>query len=309
MREFEHETEAKPENAEYVQCEERVDIPKDGQERMKYAINTAKAVKAQLRARKKRRITQLVTLSFAILIVALPNFSVEAADAMSEIPVIGVLCEAVTFRDYHYSSERYRADVSVPEIVESIEDATGRRISTDGAKRINERINTVADDLIAEFEQEAESSEGYANLYVDYEILHTSESYFTLKLITYRGSGSGYEQNYYYTIDISSGNEVKLADIFAEGSDYITPISENIKEQMREQMSGEDSGIMYWVDIAEDDPIYEWSFREIQANRQFYVNADGNVVIAFDEGEVAPMYMGTQEFVIPEYITQGIMKN
>ena len=74
---------------------------------------------------------------------------------------------------------------------------------------------------------------------------------------------------------------------------------------MREKMR-DDSGTMYWIDIPKDAPVYEWSFKKIKDDQSFYVNADGELVIAFDEGDVAPMYMGSQEFVIPKSVTDNI---
>lgn len=282
------------------------EIPAEGLEKMKFAIKTAKLVKAKRRTRIKKRFTQMATAALVFMLVAIPNVSAEAADAMSEIPIIGVFCEAVTFRDYHYSSERFQADVSVPEIIESTEDAYGqRRVIDKDTKDINNRIRAIADKLIGEFKSGLEENgDGYANLYINYEILHTTDEYFTLKLITFQGAGSGFEQNYYYTIDVDTGKEVMLSDMFPSGIDYVGLISENIKQQMRERMENTESGAMYWVDIEKTDPIYEWSFTQIASEQQFYVNADGELVISFDEGEVAPMYMGTQEFVIPRYITQ-----
>ena len=41
----------------------------------------------------------------------------------------------------------------------------------------------------------------------------------------------------------------------------------------------------------------------------FYVNAKNEVVICFDEGEVAPMYMGSVEFVIPSDLINDIRVN
>ena len=38
------------------------------------------------------------------------------------------------------------------------------------------------------------------------------------------------------------------------------------------------------------------------------LNEQGNVVIGFNEGDVAPMYMGTVEFEIPAEILDGIRK-
>lgn len=305
MSDFKREFEPK---SSIIRDGERPKVPADGLERVKYAIKTAKNVKERRRAQRKKRITQLVTASFACMIIAVPNVSADAAEAMSELPVIGNFFEAVTFRDYHYSSGRFKADVSVPEIVEGSHGTSGERIRAAGdAADINRRIKEITDGLIEEFKLGMEeNTDGYSSLYVNYEILHTADTYFTLKLTTFQGAGSGFEQNYYYTIDINTGNEISLSDLFPNGSDYITPISENIKAQMRERMSDEESGSMYWIDIPKDDPIYEWAFREIDENSKFYVNENGEIVIAFDEGEVAPMYMGSQEFVIPEYITERL---
>ena len=88
-----------------------------------------------------------------------------------------------------------------------------------------------------------------------------------------------------------------------EGADYITPISENIKQQMQAQMDA-DENVYYWL----NDEIEEWNFKAITDETSFYLNEQGNVVIGFNEGDVAPMYMGTVEFEIPAEILDGIRK-
>lgn len=52
----------------------------------------------------------------------------------------------------------------------------------------------------------------------------------------------------------------------------------------------------------------EINFKAITPNTSFYLNEKGNVVIGFDEGEVAPMYMGTVEFEIPNEVVKDIRK-
>lgn len=49
-------------------------------------------------------------------------------------------------------------------------------------------------------------------------------------------------------------------------------------------------------------------FKEITEKTLFYLNRKGNVVISFNEGDVAPMYMGVVEFEIPEEILSSIRK-
>ena len=57
--------------------------------------------------------------------------------------------------------------------------------------------------------------------------------------MTYQGSGSGVQQDHYYTIRIFDEKEMTLSDIFPEGAYYITPISENIKQQVSVQIKND----------------------------------------------------------------------
>lgn len=184
------------------------------------------------------------------------------------------------------------------------EDTQVREKLEKSAEEINAEIAAITDQMVAEFEENLQYEQGYQDILVKTEVLETTEEYFTLKLICYQGSGSGAEWDYFYTIDLDTGERLQLKDIFVEGADYITPISENIKTQMREQMA-QDEMVCYWIDY---DKVPEWNFESITDETSFYLNADGDVVISFDEGEVAPMYMGVVEFTIPSEVLADIRK-
>lgn len=244
--------------------------------------------------------------------VLLPNTSASIAHAMEQIPVIGGLVSVVTFRDYTYESDRNIAHVDVPEVqVQPIEGSTEEGLDTSEVQEklertteeINAEIRKITDEMIAEFEENLKMEGGYQDILVDSEILDTTGDYFTLKLICYQGAGSGMQWNYYYTIDLHTGERLQLKDLFAEGADYITPISESIKAQMQERMDA-DENVYYWL----NDDIEEWNFKSITDETSFYLNEKDHVVIGFDEGEVAPMYMGTVEFEIPAEVLEGIRK-
>ena len=238
--------------------------------------------------------------------IALPNTSATVAHAMGQIPVIGQLAEAVTFRDYKYESERNIADIKVPEI--NVPDELANNEQTQekleqSAKEINSEIQDIADKLVKEFEANIKNEEGHQDVAVSSEILATTEDYFTLKLNCYQAAGSGYEWNYFYTIDLNTGERMQLKDTFKDGADYITPISKNIKKQMRAQMKA-DENVIYNL----DSDIDEWNFKSITEETSFYLNEKDQLVICFNEGDVAPMYMGTVEFEIPVEILKGIRK-
>ncbi|WP_300774898.1 RsiV family protein [uncultured Acetatifactor sp.] len=243
------------------------------------------------------------------IFVTLPNLSYPIAHAMEQIPLIGPLASAVTFRNYAYESDRHMADISVPELhlpevsLEIPEDSDVQENLARSTEEINAEIQEITDQLIAEFEANMQDQEGYQDVMVKSEVLATQADYFTLKLICYQGAGSGYQWNYYYTIDLNTGERLQLKDLFQDGADYITPISENIKEQMQARMDA-DENVYYWL----NDEIEEWNFKAITDETSFYLNEKDNVVIGFNEGDVAPMYMGTVEFEIPAEVVAHIRR-
>lgn len=239
------------------------------------------------------------------IFIILPNISGTIAHAMEQIPVIGQLVKVVTFRDYEYESDRNMADIEVPEIKpeQQLEDSTLQENLDLTTAEINAEIQSITDNLIAEFEANVKDEMGYQDVMVTSEVLATTPDYFTLKLICYQGAGSGYQWNYFYTIDLNTGERLQLKDIFRDGADYITPISENIKLQMRERMDADENNI-YWL----ENEIEDLNFKAITDETSFYLNEKGNMVIGFNEGDVAPMYMGTVEFEIPAEVLEGIRK-
>lgn len=272
-----------------------------------------KAKRENKRNRRKTYFVRIGTAAAAAIaaFIILPNTSASVAYAMEKIPLLGNLIEVVTFRNYEYESDRNMADVEVPKLVpeavsdtetdsENSEVSENLKKSTD---EINAEIEALTDKWVTEFEKNI-SDEGYQDILIKHEVINTTQDYFTLKLICYQGAGSGAEWHYFYTIDLNTGERLQLKDLFTEGADYITPISENIKSQMREQMAA-DENVMYWVDYTE---VPEWNFEKITDDTAFYVDAEGQIVISFNEGDVAPMYMGVVEFTIPDDVTADIRK-
>ena len=52
----------------------------------------------------------------------------------------------------------------------------------------------------------------------------------------------------------------------------------------------------------------ENNFSAVTDDTAFYVNGDQKLVIVFNEGDVAPMYMGAVEFVIPPEVTEPLAR-
>ena len=234
--------------------------PKMSEEQLRKLQKKMEEAKRMNRAnRNKKRMIRLAAAAAALagIFVILPNTSAGIAHAMEQIPVIGSLVEVVTFRDYSYETERNVADIEVPEVkvADQPEDSQIQENLNRTTEQINAEIQEITDKLIEEFEENLDEEMGHQDIMVKSEVLTTTEEYFTLKLICYQGAGSGYAWNVYYTIDLNTGERLALKDLFQEGADYITAISENIKEQMQAQMDA-DENVYYWL----HDEIEDWIF-------------------------------------------------
>lgn len=305
-------------------------IPEAGRERLQAGIDRARMEKK--RAERARRRSAWTAAAAMIVLIALPNTNVQIAHAMENIPVLGGFFRLVTVRQYNYSDENHDAEIELAQITYG-EDGEGTpvgevavgaaapdnadvgnaegagqeagvaKLSEEGVQEINQDMETTVDELIRQFEDNL-SEEGYHGLHVSQEVVTDNAQYYTVKLSALETEASGYEHNQFYTIDKQTGNVVALSDLFAEGSDYISVISENIKTQMREQMVA-DEDVIYFLD---DEDMTEFNFQSITEQTNFYFNESGELVIAFDEYEVAPGYMGAPEFVIPQKVTAGLLK-
>ena len=255
---------------------------------------------------KKSRIFKWTAgVAAAILIsIILPNINGDIAKAMGNIPVLGRYFQVVTFREYHYEDDNNTADVVVPKI--ETEEVTEQEIKT--AETMNKSIEEYAQGFMQEFEENLKSQgEGYQELQMDYQVVTDNEDWLTIKVNVLQVQASGYQQAKFFHIDKKTGKEAVLSDLFVEGSDYVGIISENILTQMREQMA-EDEGKIYFFEGSGNEDIDESDFKQIKEDQNFYFNENKELVIVFDEYEVAPGYMGVVEFVIPLQVIEPIIK-
>lgn len=109
--------------------------------------------------------------------------------------------------------------------------------------------------------------------------------------------------NQYNTIDKKHEVLVTLPSLFKDKSyiKVIKVISENIKQQMKDQMKHEE-GKIYWLTEEDMDP-----FKQIDENQSFYITKDHKLRIVFDKYEVAPGYMGNIEFKIPTNVISNLL--
>jgi hypothetical protein len=253
---------------------------------------------------RKWKIAASAAAAVLALSIILPNTSANVAHAMQSIPVLGSYFRLVTFRQYSYEDDHHSANVDVQGIEigsEAPEDV--REAAEQSATLTNEQITEKTDELVDEFKSTLKD-EGYTSLDVKTEVVTDSDEYYVLKLSAFQSAADGYEQNEFFTLSKKTGEIVHLKDLFKDGADYVSVISNYLIDYMEKDMKADDSH-MYFVG---DTDMPEFNFTSIAEDQQFYINAAGNLVICFNEGDVAPMSMGALEFEIPNSVIADILK-
>ena len=242
------------------------------------------------------RIAATAACFIFVIFFLLPNVSVAYAEAFEEIPIIGRLIKVITVRNYFYSDDYHEMDIDVPKV--SGEDG-------DAADYINNDVNKLTDTLVKQFYKDLDSigDSGHSSIYVDYETVTNTESWFTLKMRVHEAAGSSNTYYKYYHIDKKSGKIIKLSDL-SEDEGFLETLEKEIKRQMQSQMDN-DSSKIYWL----DDSVIGKDYVAVTPEHNFFWNENGDLVIVFDKYEVAPGAMGTPEFTVDKALISDMLKS
>ena len=257
----------------------------------------AAAVRAGGRERMRRRVVRrsLATLvSCCACFVLLVNVSPVFARAVYEMPVLGSLARVVTVTQYAIEDKDHLIDVRLPAL-----ENTG---NTDLEQRINLEIQTRINGVLAEAEDRArQTREAYMAtggaeedfipiiISVDYEIKCQNERCLSFILTKTETIASAYTEIYCYNIDLETGKELTLQDVLGPG--YREIANAAVRTEIDRRIREEGAGYFDGTDGVE-------GFQSVTDGQLFYINEGGNPVVLFEKYEIAPGYMGTQEFEI-----------
>ena len=268
---------------------EEIPVPDEAKRRLEEGIRKAKEEKRNvIRLRLIKRVGGTAAAAMVALTV-LVNASPAVAQAMERVPVIGAIAKVVTFRTYEDSRENAGAQVNIPQI-----EGEGQQ------PEANQAIEEYANRLIQMYEEEIQAGGENGNYGLDstYDVVFENQKYVSIRIRSTLTMASGTEFVRVFNVDKATGQVVELKDLLCGDEAVMAGISENIKAQMEAQMAA-DENVTYFLNS--DTP--EWDFKGIDGDESYYFNENGQLVIVFEEYEVAPGYMGAVEFVIPESVT------
>ena len=252
------------------------------------------------KGKKEKRITTMIkitkrsvltTAAAVSIITIMANASPVTANAMEDIPVISAIAKVVTFRTFEDSNNNYEAKIEIPKV------SMGQKDNT----KVNRSIEDYANQFIGEYEKQITDSltgDGHYSVTSGYEVVTDNTKYLSLRINTTVIMASGAEYVKIFTIDKTSGEVVSLNHLFQGDDMMLSKIGDNIKMQMEKQMEEDDSKIYF----NKSDETIE-GFQGLKGEENYYFNEKGEIVIVFDEYEVAPGYMGVVEFTIPKSVT------
>lgn len=230
----------------------------------------------------------------AIIFTASVNISPTFAKNLSKVPVLGSVVEVITFKEINVDDENYNAHLKVPKV----NNLNNKKLENSLNKKYIAENQKLYNDFTKEVENLKKKGGGHLGVDSGYEVKTDDDKILSIERYVVNTQASSSTTVQYDTLDKEKQILLTLPILFKD-HDYIKVISENIKNQMRDQMK-KDPNKIYWVDNAgiEDLDLTE-AFNQISANQSFYINKDHKLVITFNEYEVAPGYMGTVEFIIP----------
>lgn len=272
------------------ECYEAVEIP----EVLDSAVDTAIQIAAfEPRAARSGRAARLAALTAACLCIAFVvavNASPVLALGLYDLPVIGNVAKVFTFREYEEVEEANLVLVRMPALADTGNTALEDRINYEIRIKMTEALEE-AKTRAREYRQAFLETGGKASDFIpieiqlDYEIKCNNEQIVSFVITKSEAGANYYQEQFFYNIDLETGRELTLRDLY--GQDYVEQISESVRHQI-EQREASDPDQMFYDN--------EEAFTAIQPDQAFYINEDEQAVVVFEKYEIAPGYMGVQEF-------------
>ena len=237
-----------------------------------------------------------IAATFVLMFNCIPSL----AYAVSDIPILGDVVRVVTFGRFEVQEGGYEAKVVTPK-VEGL-------LNKELEEKLNKEFQENANAIICAFEKDVKElkkvygDDFHLGVEANYTVRTDNEDILAIDIYIVNTAASSSTKHSFYNIDKKTGTLIELESLFKKDADYVTPISEYIINEMRKQ--NEEGTGYFWVD--EDDIIAP--FKKIKEAQNFFINDNGNIVICFDEYEVAAGAQGCPEFEIPYSVIASIIK-
>ena len=269
---------------------DETEIPSELENVVKASIKKAKA------SQKKRPVVKQWTIgaaAAAALFIGSINISPSFAQAMANVPGLGVIVNVLTVQQLTLDKETYQANLDIPAI-EGLEDQELQATLNNKYLEENKLLFEQFEQDVAEMEK---AGGGHLGVDTGYEVLTDNDQLLAISRYQVNTVGSSSTTMKYDTIDKQNSLLITLPSLFKDDQ-YIKAINSYIADEMARQMASDEDISYFTVDE------FGEGFETIQPSQSFYITDTNKLVISFDKYEVAPGYMGMVTFEIPTDILQ-----
>ena len=226
------------------------------------------------------------------LIIVSVNASSTFATSLENIPVIGNIIKIVNFNNYRINKDGMDVSISLPEVSSDSKDLE-YKLNKEFEKEGKEAYKKYEAE-VAKLEKEGKTTHKSADIWS--ETIAENDKTASIAIYNTEIEASAATNRKIYNINKEDKTVLTLEGMFGN-NDYVDVLSKNILSQMKERTK-KDSNDVYFVD----------NTFKIKKDQPYYINNKGELVICFDEYEVAPGSAGLVEFVIPSNIVSKLMK-
>lgn len=286
---------------------EAIEIPAELAERVNQAIASVQKEDLPMENTKKAhsrwkpiRVCGAMAAALLLCFTLALNTSTAFAAEMSTLPIIGVLSRVLTIREITVEEDNITTELKIPEI----------KLDSELSDEVNAHIQAISNQWIAEAKQEfAEYKDAYLAtggteegwegremaVNVDYQVHYETDDVLSLELITSKSWVAAAEEHHFYNLNLKEDRELTLEDIL--GPDYAEICNTAILTQIETRLAEDESASYFGF---EDNSITNDRFTTVTPETKFYLNAQGHVVVLFEQYEIAPGSMGVQTFEISQ---------
>ena len=274
---------------------EALKIPEEINFTINRGISNGKYKKKYMFTHIKYAISTMACTFFAF--VFLVNINPTFASSISDVPILRDIARVFTIKEIKEEDKEKLINAKIPALENTGNTELEKRVNYEIMLKINKILDEV-NQRAAEYKRAVIETGGKEedyqpiNILIDYKVGYSTDKLVSFMILKTETLASAYTEMFFYNIDIQTGKELNLRDIF--GSDYKNIIDEEIYKQIEERSKNPNN-----IYFTKDEGGFEGIENEYQ---DFYINENGKVVIVFEKYEIAPGYMGTQEFEIDKQI-------
>lgn len=211
-------------------------------------------------------------LIFLLIIAPLCINAVHASEDNAKLQLL---------KEKHYETEGTIVTVKIPHVVNVKDDKV--------KKVINKLITQAIDDFTNEFKEFDKEPNTEHKLIADitFQNYYSDDKIISFSINATQIMADSYLQKKFYTVDLKTGEVYNIEHFL--GSDYQNIVKKSVQQQIAENKE-KYPNLMYFDEAVNN--------LKITNEQTFYINKDNQVVVVFNQFEIAPGYMSLPEFII-----------